>query len=65
MKTIKLTHKQAQMAVACLDTLHSMGGTRDEEFNQECDTAGKLAKIIERQLEKLGYKKPSFDYPKI
>lgn len=61
MKTIKLTHKQAMDVVDCLDTLHSMEGTFDDEFNAECKNAGKISKIIENQLLKLGYIKPKYE----
>ncbi len=58
-KRISLTHKEADEIRELLETLFSMEGTLDEDFNWECHRAGIHARKMCELL--YGHRNPSWD----
>lgn len=48
---IELTTKEYTRLIEILQTLESIGGTLDEDFNKDCEDAGKLARKLESKSE--------------
>ena len=50
-KKIALTVKEANEITVLLETLESLGGVYDEEFNHDCNRAGIIAKRMEKLIK--------------
>jgi|GEM_PF-2735707 hypothetical protein len=44
---IELTREEYIKLIEVLRTLEGMGGTLDEDFNKDCEDAGRLARKLE------------------